>query len=359
MIKKNDCVPKKILNERKLRHQAIAVMIGGLVIAFLLGLVVGWFIPKNDKKNVTASADTISTPLGEDLTRYFREVQGVVYAPLFSFSVYSFSSVNGFGGTGSLTYTFYYAFQSGPLGGASVVLGPNMGLQVSGYVSRSATVNLIDFFVRYESAETNRGVVVSGSVPTFVPLPTWTVPTSSGNVTSFSSAVGVIQTYFQNVSGYFLFTPSFSPSASPTDLPHFALTGIPDTYRYVVHSNPNPLFFIASEGQSRQNAPILVRLNFDTSNPNLIYTQGQYDSYGNNRFNAGRNEGYSTGYAAGVAAGGNNNFMSLITAVVDAPITAFTSLLDFEILGYNLKDLTLALLTAGLLVAAIRFFSRL
>ena len=41
MIKKNDCVPKKVLNERKLRRQAIAVMIGGLVVAFLLGLITG------------------------------------------------------------------------------------------------------------------------------------------------------------------------------------------------------------------------------------------------------------------------------------------------------------------------------
>ena len=59
MIKKNDCVPKKVLNQQKLRRQAIAVMIGGLVVAFFLGLIVGWFIPKNDKKNVTASAEVV------------------------------------------------------------------------------------------------------------------------------------------------------------------------------------------------------------------------------------------------------------------------------------------------------------
>lgn len=359
MIRKNDCVPKKVLNQRKLRRQAIAVMIGGLVVAFLLGLIIGWFIPKKDKGNVTASAETVATPFGEDLTRYFREVQGSIYAPLFSFSLTSFSSVGTFGGTGNVTYTFFYAFQEGPLGGAPTVLGPNMGVQVSGYVSRSAQVNVVDFFVRYDSTIGNSGTVISGTAPSFVPIPSWVIPTSSGNVTSFSSAEGVIQTYFQNVSGYFLFMPSFSPSASPTDLPHFALTGVPDAYRYIVHTNPSPLFFQASAGQSRQNTPILVRLGFDTSNPNLIYTQGQYDSYGNNRYNAGKNEGYSSGYAAGVAAGGNNNFMSLITAVVDAPIKAFTSLLDFDILGYNMKNLALALLTAGLLVAAIRFFSRL
>ena len=44
MIKKNNCVPKKVLNERKLRRQAVAVMIGSLVIAFFLGLVVGKFV---------------------------------------------------------------------------------------------------------------------------------------------------------------------------------------------------------------------------------------------------------------------------------------------------------------------------
>lgn len=359
MIKKNDCVPKKVLNQRKLRRQAIAVMIGSLVIAFFLGLVVGWFIPKNDKKNVTASAETVATPLGEDLTQYFRQVQGRIYAPLFSFSLTSFTSLGVFGGTGNITYTFFYAFQEGPLGGAPIVLGPNMGVQVSGYISRSASVEVVDFFVYYDSTVGNNGTVISGTAPSFVPVPSWVIPSSSGNVTSFSSSEGVIQTYFQNVSGYFLFTPSFSPSASPVDLPHFSLANIPDAYRYIVHTNPAPLFFQASTGQSRQNSPILVRLNFDASNPNLIYTQGQYDAHGNHRFNAGRNEGYSAGYAAGVAVGGNNNFMSLITAVIDAPITAFTSLLDFEILGYNMKDLALALLTAGLLVAAIRFFSRL
>lgn len=105
----------------------------------------------------------------------------------------------------------FYAFQEGPLGGAPIVLGPNMGLQVSGYISRSAKVFPFDFFVRYESSSTNNGTVVSGTTQSFVPLPVWTVPTSSGNVTSFSSAEGIIQTYFQNVSGYFCSCRLFLP----------------------------------------------------------------------------------------------------------------------------------------------------
>lgn len=95
-----------------------------------------------------------------------------------------------------------------------------------------------------------------------------------------------------------------------------------------------------------------------TEELNEYYDRGYNTGY-NTGFGAGKNEGYNSGYTAGVTAGGNNNFMSLITAIVDAPITAFTSLLNFDILGYNMKDLALALLTAGLLIAAIRFFSRL
>jgi len=99
-------------------------------------------------------------------------------------------------------------------------------------------------------------------------------------------------------------------------------------------------------------------INGNNEGYQLGFSEGQNQGY-NTGFGAGKNEGYNNGYAAGVTAGGNNNFMSLITAVVDAPIKAFTSLLDFDILGYNMKNLALALLTAGLLVAAIRFFSRL
>lgn len=88
-----------------------------------------------------------------------------------------------------------------------------------------------------------------------------------------------------------------------------------------------------------------------------IYTQDQYQSYGNQQYNQGQQAGYDSGYAAGIAAGNNNSFLSLITAVVDAPITAFTSLLNFEILGFNMKNVILSILTAALVIACIRFFS--
>ena len=87
------------------------------------------------------------------------------------------------------------------------------------------------------------------------------------------------------------------------------------------------------------------------------YTKEQYVQYGNEQYNQGQQAGYDSGYTAGIAAGGNNSFLSLITAVVDAPITAFTSLLNFDILGFNVKNVVLSLLTAALVIACIRFFS--
>lgn len=88
-----------------------------------------------------------------------------------------------------------------------------------------------------------------------------------------------------------------------------------------------------------------------------IYTQDQYRSYGQQQYNQGQQAGYDKGYSAGISDGGSNPFLSLITAVVDAPITAFTSLLDFEILGFNMKNVVLSILTAALVIACIRFFS--
>lgn len=88
-----------------------------------------------------------------------------------------------------------------------------------------------------------------------------------------------------------------------------------------------------------------------------VYTQQQYKQFGQQQYNQGQQVGYESGYTAGIAAGEGNSFLSLITAVVDAPITAFTSLLNFDILGFNVKNVVLSLLTAALVIACIRFFS--
>lgn len=104
------------------------------------------------------------------------------------------------------------------------------------------------------------------------------------------------------------------------------------------------------------NLPSIAFIN-NPSSLGFGYTKEQYVQYGNEQYHQGQQAGYDSGYTAGIAAGGNNSFLSLITAVVDAPITAFTSLLDFDILGFNVKNVVLSLLTAALVIACIRFFS--
>ena len=71
-------------------------------------------------------------------------------------------------------------------------------------------------------------------------------------------------------------------------------------------------------------------------------------------YNAGETIGYQNGYNAGVEHGGNYSFMGLIGAVIDAPVSAFTSLLNFELLGVNILGFISGLLTLALIIFIIK-----
>jgi hypothetical protein len=350
MIKKNDCVPKKVLNQQKLRRQAVAVMIGGLIIAFLFGLIVGWFIPKNDKKNVTASAEVI-VPDTNPQASFYPVVGDFSFAPLFSFTLFD-SSANS--SPRVSVYTLFIEINSD----ASSV-GVSFGYRTlfSTFDETFGFVSGYSFFrIPFDfSGVITRAQLIASSGTDLSPILSYT----KGETSETSFSVGAVIphrvnlslgrfSYFFNNGGENVLTPSFALELGSGDK---SLT-ISDTVTQSVPVSSSVSF-------SSLLTPIYVTSDGTSFNPNLVYTRQEYLNYGSTQFTFGKNEGYNSGYAAGVAAGGNNNFMSLITAVVDAPIKAFTSLLDFEILGYNMKNLALALLTAGLLVAAIRFFSRL
>ena len=114
--------------------------------------------------------------------------------------------------------------------------------------------------------------------------------------------------------------------------------------------------YLGSSWQVTGNLPSVAFIN-NPSSLGFGYTEEQYLQYGNQQYNQGQQAGYDKGYSAGITAGGNNSFLSLITAVVDAPITAFTSLFNFDILGFNVKNVILSILTAALVIACVRFFS--
>ena len=81
-----------------------------------------------------------------------------------------------------------------------------------------------------------------------------------------------------------------------------------------------------------------------------------------NGYNAGKTDGYSEGFYAGKVtgisigknSGQNNNFLSLMGAVVDAPIKALSGLLNFDVLGFNMLNFFYALCTCALIIAVVR-----
>ena len=65
-------------------------------------------------------------------------------------------------------------------------------------------------------------------------------------------------------------------------------------------------------------------------------------------------EGEAIGYNKGAKAAGNYTFLSLISAVVDVPIQAFSSLFSFDILGINIKNFLLGLFTLAVVLCVVK-----
>ena len=98
---------------------------------------------------------------------------------------------------------------------------------------------------------------------------------------------------------------------------------------------------------------------------NSAYQQGYNDGYNtgvgdgnsngyNDGYSAGETVGYGNGYNAGLEQSNKYSFNSLIGAVIDAPVSAFTSLLNFELLGVNILGLITGLLSLAVIVLIIK-----
>lgn len=87
------------------------------------------------------------------------------------------------------------------------------------------------------------------------------------------------------------------------------------------------------------------------------FSEGERNGY-DKGFNAGNTVGYSDGFGAGkiegAATANDYSFMSLISATIDAPIQAFTKMFDFEILGVNLTNFFLSLLSVGIVLVVLK-----
>lgn len=104
---------------------------------------------------------------------------------------------------------------------------------------------------------------------------------------------------------------------------------------------------------------------------NAFYQQGKSDGLVDGRAEgdaAGYQRGYDAGYSVGERSGFNDgvasandySFLGLFGAIVDAPLSAFTGLFDFNLSfdgvhNFNLKGFFLAMLTIAIVIAIIRF----
>lgn len=77
------------------------------------------------------------------------------------------------------------------------------------------------------------------------------------------------------------------------------------------------------------------------------YAQGESSSYGN---------GYSTGYQKGIREANQNSLYNMILAIVDTPIHIFKGIFDFNVLGINLTNFVLSLISILIVVWLLKFF---
>lgn len=79
--------------------------------------------------------------------------------------------------------------------------------------------------------------------------------------------------------------------------------------------------------------------------------KGQQSGY-QDGFNKGEKQGYNKGFNDGT--NNKNTWYNLFFAVVDAPVHIFSSLLNFEIFGVNMRTFALAMLTLGVFLIIIK-----
>lgn len=95
------------------------------------------------------------------------------------------------------------------------------------------------------------------------------------------------------------------------------------------------------------------------------YNTGYNDGYNNGKadgqssgyssgYSDGDSAGYTRGFTEGQEAGGDYTFLSLLSAVFDAPINAFKSLFNFDLLGFNLLSFITGLITLALVIFIVK-----
>lgn len=98
-------------------------------------------------------------------------------------------------------------------------------------------------------------------------------------------------------------------------------------------------------------------IEVQTENVNFLnMVNSAYDNGFNDGKLNGKNIGYNEGYQAGVDFASDNNFVTLFSSVIEAPVNAILKMFDFDVLGYNMKAFLVGLFSVALTLAIIRLF---
>lgn len=84
------------------------------------------------------------------------------------------------------------------------------------------------------------------------------------------------------------------------------------------------------------------------------FKAGQSDINTGAYYNNGYNVGYQEGVIKGASEANNYSFLGVIGAMIDAPLNSILALLDFDLLGFNMKGLFSALLMLSFIILIIR-----
>lgn len=146
-------------------------------------------------------------------------------------------------------------------------------------------------------------------------------------------------------------------NGTPAFTARFNFNGADCIYGFFdVQDGPTVLYDTATSSNpvlTRQAlTPIYIAVGYSENG----ITQGQYIQYGQQQFQLGYNQGKVDGYNEGVSDGNTDSLRGMIFALFDAPVQTINGLLNFEVLGINMKTFFLSLVSITLVCFLISKF---
>lgn len=110
----------------------------------------------------------------------------------------------------------------------------------------------------------------------------------------------------------------------------------------------------AETAEKNYNTIASENATLKTDKSNLEKEKSEFETTLNNA----KQNSYDSGFNAGISTAKNATFTNLIGAVIDVPINAFLNLFNVEILGYNMQQLAVSLLSLAFIGVVLRVVLR-